>query len=125
MPGEPLPPEIRQFLARHIASVEELEILLLLHRETAASWTAESVYQVIKSSRPSVQHGLDKFTAAGLLAAAPPDYVCQSSAATPVIAALARSYREMPVRVVEAIYQRPRDSAAQDFADAFKLKREP
>jgi hypothetical protein len=124
MPGEPLSPEVRQFLARHIASVEELEILLLLHRESASSWNAETVYQVIKSSRDSVQRGLDKFHSAGLLVAStPPAYALHPSATGAALDGLARAYRDMPVRVVEAIYQRPSDSA-QDFADAFKIKRE-
>ncbi len=127
MSGESLPPEVRQFIARHIASVEELEILLLLLAGEARPCTAESAYQVIKSSRQSVEHGLRKFIAAGFAAVTaetPPGFTFRSNDSEPVIRELGRCYRQMPVRVVEAIYQKPRDSA-QDFADAFKLKRDP
>lgn len=126
MSGEPLPPEVQKFIVRHIASVEELEILLLLFNERETPCTAESAYQVIKSSRQSVQLGLDKFLAEGFVESVtgdPPGYTFRDAGSESLIRELDRSYREKPVRVIEAIYQRTRDSA-RDFADAFKFKRD-
>ena len=127
MPGETFPPEVRQFIFRHLSSVEELEILILMVDGGSKEWTIEAIYQVILSSRPSVERGLDKFTAAGLLAKSPvqpASYTLPPSGEEATIRELARCYREAPVRVIEAIYQKSRDSA-QGFADAFKFKREP
>ena len=111
-------------MARHIATMEELEILLLLAKDKTALWTAEATYQVVKSSRASVELGLRKFVAAGLATAVQDGYSIAPQADLQVLEEVSRAYRGMPVRVIEAIYQRPRD-AAQDFADAFKLKRNP
>lgn len=123
--AESLPLPVVELLARHIASVEELEILLLLFQEPGKAWTAESIYQIVKSSRDSVGQVLQKFVSAGLVADSQPEgyrFSTQTDAA--LVGELSRCYRAMPVRVIQAIYQRPRD-AAQEFADAFKLKRKP
>lgn len=126
MSGDPLPPEIQKFIVRHIASVEELEILLLLFKERDPPCTAESAYQVIKSSRQSVQLGLDKFLEAGFVESVPgdpPGYTFKATESESLIHELNRCYQEKPVRVIGAIYQRTRDFA-RDFADAFKFKRD-
>jgi hypothetical protein len=124
MPDESLPPPVVHFIARHIATVEELEILLLLAREEGKAWTAEGIYQVVKSSRQSVAQVLARFLAAGFVTASADGHSIVPLAGLPLLHELSRCYREMPVRVIQAIYQRPRD-AAQEFADAFKLKRKP
>ena len=124
MPDDPLPSAVMQFLARHIATVEELEILLLLAKDGGKAWHAEEIYQVVKSSRKSVEQGLAKFIAAGLVTTAGTTFSIGPLSGDSIIHELARRYREMPVRVIATIYQRPRDSV-QDFADAFKFRRNP
>ena len=126
MPDETLPLEVRQFISRHLASVEELEILLLLVNGARRDWTVDNVYQIILSSRLSVESGMEKFTAAGFLTKSP-DTPATYNLAPKVeesVRELARCYRDAPVRVIGAIYEKTRDSV-QGFADAFKLKREP
>lgn len=127
MSGETFPPEVRQFIFRHLSSVEELEILVMLVNGSGKEWTIEAIYQGILSSRPSVERGLEKFTAAGLAAksaAAPVTYALLPNGEEATIRELARCYRKAPVRVIEAIYQKNRGSV-QGFADAFKFKRKP
>lgn len=88
--------------------------------------TAESVYQTILSSKKSVEVGLEKFIAAGLAeksASDPPAYIVHPAQAA-IVQELQQSYQRLSVRVIQAIYQKPRD-AAQSFADAFKFKRDP
>lgn len=109
-------------MARHIATIEELEILLLLAKDEARAWSAESIYQIVKSSRKSVEQGLRKFAAAGLVSAGQDAYSIAPQADLPLLREVSRFYRDMPVRVIAAIYERPKDPA-QDFADAFKLKK--
>jgi len=122
MPDDSLPPSVAQFIARHIATMEELEILLLLAKDATKVWSAEATYQVVKSSRNSVEQGLRKFVAAGLVAVVQDAYSIAPQADSLLLQEVSRFYRGMPVRVIAAIYGHPKDPA-QDFADAFKLKK--
>jgi len=126
MPDEPLSPTVRMFIARHLSSVEELEILLCLLAARDQPRTIEAVYQTILSSKKSVEQGIEKFLAAGLAQQSspdPPTYTI-SPAHTLILHELQEAYRQLSVRVIQAIYQKPPD-AAQTFADAFKFKRDP
>jgi hypothetical protein len=106
--------------------VEQLEILLLLRERTEMEWTVPKVYEVILSTEASVERWLEELVMQGLVASDRMAPVKYRFAAAPEVAEqvaeLARSYRTLSVRVIEAIY-RPRTDAAQEFADAFKLKK--
>lgn len=124
MPEPQLPPSIRTFISGYLRSVEELEVLLLLHRERRPWWSVKEVYDTILSNRSSVERCLDELTQHGFL-----EKIADSTAAyrwcageelTAQVATLAELYKTMPVRIIEAIYK-PAASAAQSFADAFKL----
>ena len=124
MPPQILPATIVEFISRHIQSVEQLEVLVLLHRDPEMCWSAKRVYDVLLSTLQSVQRWLDDLTRRGLIQKCPdevdgyqasPDETIRSE-----VAQLAEWYRNTPVRVIEAIYRRE-SSAAQSFADAFKL----
>jgi len=67
MPDETLSPAVKQLLARHIGSVEQLEVLLLLRGSPERAWTSAEVYDVIRSSPASVSQRLEAFTVAGFL----------------------------------------------------------
>jgi hypothetical protein len=67
MAGDSLPAAVKQFIVSHLASVEELEILLMLPKREKQEWTIDPIYQVILSSRPSVERALEKFTTSGFL----------------------------------------------------------
>lgn len=49
-----IPPEIDAFLAGHVDTVEQLEVLLLLHQDADRTWTAEDVAKVLYSHPGSV-----------------------------------------------------------------------
>lgn len=120
-----LPASIRAFLARHIRSVEQLEILLLFARGPGVAWSSKKVYDTILSTPHSVERWLEEMTRNGLLAKAPEPPGAYRLSGNEDVAAqtglLAELYRISPVRVIEAIYRRD-TIAAQSFADAFKLK---
>jgi len=125
VPPTNLPAPIVDFISLHIQSVEQLEVLVLLHRDPQSLWTAKRAYDVVLSALPSVQRWLDDLTRRGLIQKsadgveryqASPDETVRSQ-----VAQLAECYRNTPVRVIEAIYRRE-SSAVQSFADAFKLK---
>lgn len=120
-----LPGSIRAFLARHIRSVEQLEILLLFVRGPGVTWSPKRVYDAILSTPHSVERWLEEMTRGNLLEKAPePPGTYRLSSNEDVITQtglLAELYRISPVRVIETIYRRD-TAAAQSFADAFKLK---
>lgn len=129
MPVEGLSLALLTFICRFVASVEQLEILLLLARKPEACFTVEGVYEVIMSTRISVERWLDQMVAARLLIRQPgPPLSYRFDPQEPGINALVNelsdSYKAYPVRVIEAIYKlRLPSDPAQDFADAFRIRK--
>ncbi|WP_395735964.1 hypothetical protein [Prosthecobacter sp.] len=99
--------------------------MLLVHREPATTWTTKQVYDAILSTPASVERWLNELVGHGLLEKSPAPAggfrKCSDAELSSQIALLAAAYSTSPVRIIEAIY-RPQNSAAQSFADAFKLK---
>jgi hypothetical protein len=128
MPQEDIPLEIRQFVWRHLRSVEQLEILLLLYGRPDSSWSVQAVYDVILSSKPSVERWLEEFVRIGFFAKVtelPPTFAYVATGETAAhVEALAQLYKTRPVRMIEAIFKKDQDPA-QGFADAFKIKKQP
>ena len=125
MAEDVLPSGLHDFIARNIRSVEQLEILLLVARDRETTWTVQSVYDVILSTKPSVEQWLDAFTRAGFLekdstGASGYRYLAAEGSAE-LVKDLGLLYKTKPVRVIEAIYK-PDRNPAQSFADAFRLK---
>jgi hypothetical protein len=121
-----LPPHLLDFISRHVQSVEQLEILLLVSRPPITPWSPGTVYEKILSSPRSVERWLEELTRTGLLErVSDPEGSYRRSQDDQVgaqISTLGEFYRTVPVRVIEAIYKREA-SAAQSFADAFKIKK--
>jgi hypothetical protein len=119
-----LPAPVREFIARHVRSVEQLEILLLLARSPKEAWSPRAVYDTILSTPQSVASWLEELTRSGLLEIVPQtdlQYRCTSDPdLRSRIEELAELYRIRPVRVIESIY-RPSADPLRSFADAFKF----
>ena len=128
MSAESLPASVRQLLSRHIKSVEQLEVLLLLRSNSQRAWTASQVYDVVRSSQCSIQARLQTFVTEGFVAEdkgppqtfrfAPKDQNLQSA-----VDQTAAAYQTSRVRVIEAIFA-PEADPVQSFADAFKLRKD-
>ena len=126
--AEQLPPAVRQLLSRHIRSVEQLEVLLLLHGQPSRSWTAREVYEVVRSSESSVTDRLTAFTKLGFLveesgSPATFRYAPQDQNLRSAVDETAMAYRTWRLRVIEAIFA-PEADPVQSFADAFKLRKD-
>ena len=128
MSSDALPPPVKQLLAQHIQSVEQLEVLLLLRSQPQRAWVAAEVYDVIRSSQSSIAARLKDFTAAGFLLEengngptyryAPKDENLRSA-----LDQTAAAYQTWRIRVIEAIFA-PEIDPVQSFADAFKLRKD-
>ena len=121
-----LTPGLKQFIAQHIKSVEQVEILSLFASNPERGWTAAEVFRSIQSSEKSVAESLDSFTRNELLVTESPGiYLLKPK--TPElaekVAELAVAYRQRRVSVIECIYGRPA-KPLQNFADAFRLRKE-
>ena len=65
---EGIPKVVRQFVAKHIHSMDVLEILLLLRQEDRKEWEALEIIKALQLQRASVEARLDQLLSVGLLA---------------------------------------------------------
>jgi hypothetical protein len=115
-----------RFIAEHIDSAEALEILLHLQRHAELWFTADSLSAAVYTVPAAALLRLERLVASGFVEsdrAANPSY--RYAPADPArragVDGLAAAYAEDRVRVIQAIFQRPK-SAAQSLADAFRLR---
>jgi hypothetical protein len=120
-------PELDKYITAEIQSLEQLEIILLLSGNPHKWWTAQGVYEVIKSSLASVEGRLRGLLDKGVLQMdregryqfAPPD-----KAIWKLVSELREAYKERPVKVVQAIYSAKAPDAVQEFAKAFRVRKD-
>jgi DNA-binding transcriptional ArsR family regulator len=116
---------VLSFVDRHIESLEQLEILLLLAAQDR-SWSAAEIFQQIQSSQASVEQRLGSLTAAGLLARDENGrfrFTPKDDDTRKLVKDLADAYKSRRVRIIEAIYTRKTD-AVRTFAEAFKFRKD-
>lgn len=126
MPEEPIPKDVLLFIADHIRSVEQLEILCLLVETPDRAWSTSEIFRTIQSTEKSVldgvqyfmDHGVVSQDAEGLFRFNPEAALLKES-----VLRLVRTYRERRVTIIETIYKKPLFSV-QDFAEAFRLRKE-
>ena len=119
-------PEVQRFIAETIDAAEQLDILLLLHRNRDRSYTAMEVSQEVFTVPASATMRLEGLVGRGLLSSsggADPRYQYgpASEALARQVQDLADVYQKDRVGVIKLIFARPPDPA-QTFADAFRLK---
>jgi hypothetical protein len=130
---------VKKFIAEHISSVEQLEVLLLLHRRQQQEWSAQEVSQELRIDPASAGERLADLEARGLLtkheapvvpppalpvAAAPLyQYQPQKPNFDHTVNDLAKSYQEYRVTVISLIFSKPIDKI-RTFADAFKFRKD-
>lgn len=111
-----------------IKSLEQLEILFLLSGNPHKWWTANAVYEVVKSSLSSVQERLNDMLQRGFLRQETGNETRYQFAPSDeniwkIISELREAYKERPVKVVQAVYSKPPD-AVQEFARAFRVRKD-
>lgn len=127
MAGDTLPTSVQQFLSKYIRSLEQLEVLLLLRNSPNRSWTSAEVYEVVRSSRSSIEERLESLAQLGFFAKEDgPLARFRYGPAGDLGAAIdetAAAYQKWRVRVIEVIFT-PAVDPAQRFADAFKVRKD-
>ena len=105
--------------------MEQLEVLLLLHRDPARWWTAAQVSTELYTSHPSADNRLQDLEARKLLIVEltdPPRYRFEpgDTEARGIVGLLAETYRERRVTVITLVFSKPQDTI-RDLADAFRI----
>ena len=122
-----VPDDVRQFLARHVRSVAQLEILLLLSASPDREWQAREVYKTVLSNEELVSKILETFSKLGLVRkseTATFQFSPASDQVRTLVNDLAILYRQRPNRIIQAIYEAP-VSEIEEFAKAFKIRKKP
>ena len=125
-----IPEELRRFILTSIPSVPYLEALLLLRANPGQRWTGEMLARRLYTSERTAQGLLDELCRSGLAAPCPePDAHCYcyapaSEALRERVDGLADVYARHLVDVTHLIHS-TLDRKAQQFADAFRLRKDP
>jgi hypothetical protein len=123
--SSPLPRVVRTLIRRHVRSVGELELLMLLHAERDRSWQVDEICETLGCPRSWALAQLEAMAGAGLLE--PEDGEWRFAPASPELEqateALQEAYRLHSREVVRFVFATPgRDLKA--FSDAFRVRRE-
>ena len=121
-----LSPSTRDFIIRHIVSVEELEILLLLHEGKDRDWSPAEINARLRSQESSIAQWLRTLVSMSLAAETGGRYrfAPASEELARDTAAVSEAYRERRIKVIELIFSRPSESLLS-FVRAFELRKRP
>jgi hypothetical protein len=120
---------VQQFILRHINSVEQLEILLMLEKDASKEWTAEEIARTFFTQRDSAELRLRELSNDGLVTAKTVSkktayqYAPQTPDLAKAVAELARAYPTYRVSIINLIFSKPIDKI-RTFADAFRFTKE-
>ena len=120
-----IPEEVRRFLLQCIDSVEQLEVLLLLHGSPAVLWSPEAVATTLYSNPDSIARRLAGLHAKELLEAAAASsyrYSPKTADLDATVLLLAETYRQRRVAVITVIASKPMENV-RAFSDAFRLRK--
>ena len=126
MPAD-LPDDLRRFIAEHLGSIVQLELLLLLAADARKPWSAEEAAKALYVSPEATLGFLEQMRAQGL---------CQRENSDPIhyrfapsrpeheqlTQDLAAVYKERRLTIINLIYASPVQKF-QSFADAFRLRK--
>lgn len=120
----PISEDLRRFIAQHIHSVLQLEILLLL-RATKTEWTPASLAEELRITEQSAEFRLKDLQLRGLVSngSAAESYRYDSQVgAEPLVEELAQCYADAKYTVINLIFSEPGDSA-RSLAEAFRFRK--
>jgi hypothetical protein len=121
-----VPAPVRRFIASHIVSVAQLEVLLLLRAAADKEWTASEVARALVTQPEAAAGWLDDLAGRELAIDNGGRYRYAASGAEVerTVDALAESYAKYRVAVIGLIFGRPSEGVTR-LADAFRIRRRP
>ena len=122
-----IPAEVQQFILKSIDSIAQLEALLLLRGQPQEIWSISAVAQRLYITEQETSILLARLHAEGLIAVkeGEPKYQYQPSSVElgEMVKRMAEIYAKHLVPVTKLIHSKPR-TRIQEFADAFKLRKD-
>lgn len=126
MPDNVIPEDVRFFIFENIDSILQLEGLLLLRKNPATGFSTETVAERLYNSIPEVEKILKQLEMRGFLASdASKNYFYQprSPELGAMVDKLADIYGHYLLAVTYFIHSKSK-SRVQEFADAFRIRKE-
>lgn len=116
---------VREFVAKHIESVAQLEVLLLLRAAGDKEWTPQEVAAaLVIQPEPVAATWLEDLTRRGLVREKNGSYRYHPPTETrSTLDDLAESYAKYRVTLVALIFSKPSDRITH-LSDAFRIRRE-
>ena len=129
MPADSLPDPLRRFILGCIPSVPYLEAMLLLRSDPATPWDARGAAQRLYLRPPVARDLLALLAEAGIAAPVPGQegfyrFQPETPELQAMLAQLAAAYSTDLLDVTALIHSRI-EKRAQQFADAFRWRKEP
>jgi hypothetical protein len=119
-----VPTSVRGFIASHIVSVAQLEVLLLLRAAADKQWTATEVARALVTQQDAAAGWLEDLRHRGLASerAGRYRYSPANDDLDQIVDELAESYAKYRVAVIGLIFGRPSERVTR-LADAFRIRR--
>lgn len=116
--------EFRTFINKNINSVEQIEVLLILHANPDRVWTIDEISAIMRSSPNSIRSRLGLLTARKLADAVGEEGFRYSASGRThaLVETLQEEYGARRFSVIELVFSKP--DPLRSFADAFRLKEE-
>jgi DNA-binding transcriptional ArsR family regulator len=118
--------DIKDFISNNIGSIEQLEVLLLLHKNRGQEWTASEISQKLVTQPGSVSIRLSDLESKGLLSSrqGERERLYQYRPVWPpreaAVDDLAEFYKIYRLKVIQLIYDRSNESVRM-FSEAFRI----
>jgi hypothetical protein len=125
MKNKQLPPEVRRFILTSIASVPHIEALVLVCATTTQRWTSLALAKRLYVTPASAASVLEDLRHSGMLAfdSASDTYYFETNDRTGLVEQVAALYASHLVEITLLIHSKL-DRKAQQFADAFNLRKD-
>ena len=118
------PDDVRRFIADHIHSLAQLEVLLLLHAAPERAWQAGEAGTALYTPAEMAAAQLQDLCTRGIIACDETRYrYVDSHKFHEVIGKVAELYKERRVTMITLIYSKPVDKV-RTFADAFRFRKD-
>lgn len=124
-----LPPAVSEFIAAHLRTIDDLQLLVLAANDRGRWWDAATVARELGVHEAGARGLLEHLAAHNLLdIRVTGDVRYQYKPGTPELAAVAEgclaAYRTSPAAIWRDLARQGGGRAIRDFADAFRIRRD-
>jgi hypothetical protein len=125
MADQTIPDDLRDFILQYIDSISQLEALLILRSDPGVAWRAPDLAKRIYVTPQRTAELLSRLYADGFVVVSDGAYrfSCQDDEVRDKVGRLAELYVGHLIPVTTLIHSKP--SRIREFADAFKLRKDP